>query len=289
MAKILIIGADGQLGSDLMRVFGNAATGLTHKDIEVIDERQSQAVIENQQPEIVVNTAAIVKSEWCEQNAGICFKVNAEGAGNVAQAAAVAGAAVVFLSTDYVFDGSKNGFEESDLPKPLNVYGASKLAGENFTKSRNPQYYLIRSSWFFGDRPPHKGLDFPRKILELAKNGKEIRMVNDQLGSPTYTKDLAEKIKELIERRAPYGIYHITNQGYCSWYEFAKKILELVGSQARLVPISSAVSLSKIKRPTNSVLINTKIRALGMAPLRPWPEALAEYLNNLGVLRASQT
>jgi len=281
MMKILILGADGQLGFDLMRVFGEKAIGLTHKDVEITDTVQVTAVIKKHRPDVVINTAAIVRAEWCEINTEKCFAVNAYGAQNVAKVATEAGAAIVFISTDYVFDGSKNGFEESDPVNAINVYGASKVRGEELTAVANKAHYIIRSSWFFGSNLPHKGLDFPRKILELARSQPEIRVVNDQFGSPTYTKDLAEKIKELIEKRAPFGIYHITNQGVASWYDFAKEILRFSGTDTKLKAISSTESRSGLKRPRNSILKNTKFQELGIALLREWPEALKEYLGEL--------
>ncbi|MDP1719262.1 MAG: dTDP-4-dehydrorhamnose reductase, partial [bacterium] len=253
--KIVVIGADGQLGFDLMRVFGGQAVGLTHKDIEVKDRTGVLKKISEIKPDVVINTAAIVKAEWCELNEEECLAVNAIGAGNVAEAAAVVGAVSVQISTDYVFDGSKESFSEDDRPNPLNVYGLSKLEGERSVQQNNPKHYIVRSGWFFGKHIPHKGLDFPRLMLKLAQEKPEVRVVNDQFGSPTYTKDLAEKIKEILERPAPFGIYHITNQGRVSWYDLAKKTFEFAGVKTPLIPISTGESGTKIKRPGCSLLV----------------------------------
>ena len=184
--KILIIGSDGQLGYDLMRVFGKQAVGLTHKDIEIADFEHTRKVVKENNPDVVINTAAIVKLESCETEPRACFTVNAVGAYHVAKATAEVGAVIISISTDYVFDGSKKEFLEEDVVNPLNVYGASKAAGENLVKIANNKYYIIRSSSFFGFKIPHKGLDFPRRILDLASKEEPVEVVDDQISSPTY-------------------------------------------------------------------------------------------------------
>ncbi|MEK7654147.1 MAG: dTDP-4-dehydrorhamnose reductase [Patescibacteria group bacterium] len=279
--KILIIGADDQLGFDLMRSFGEKATGLTNKDIEVKNAAQVEEMIASHHPDVVINTAAISKSEWCELNKDECLAVNAVGAGNVAAAANKVGAAIIQISTDYVFDGSKDSFRESDQPNPLNVYGSSKFEGERAVRKNNPKYYIVRSGWFFGKNIPHKGLDFPRLMLKLAKEQGEVRVVRDQFGCPTYTRDLASKIKELLHRNAPFGVYHITNQGRTSWYGFAKKTFELAKEKAKLIPIATAESGSKIQRPKNSILENRNLSEVGIPLLRPWEEALKDYFEEI--------
>lgn len=269
------------MGFDLTRVFGNAAIGLTHKDIEVKDRAGVLKKIAEIKPDVVINTAAIVKLEWCELNKEACYAVNAAGAGNVAEATALVGATSVQISTDYVFDGSKDGFSEHDQPNPLNVYGTSKLEGERLVQEKNPQHYVVRSSWFFGVNLPHKGLDFPRTMLELARANKEIRVVNDQFGSPTHTKDLALKIKEIIDKGAPYGIYHVTNSGSCSWYQLAQEVFKIRKITATLVPIKSEFNNSKARRPLNSVLVNSNLKSAGIDQLRGWQDALKDYLQEI--------
>ncbi|MDO8729218.1 MAG: NAD(P)-dependent oxidoreductase, partial [bacterium] len=197
--RVVIIGSDGQLGCDLMRVFGDRAIGLTHKDIEITDADMVFSVLSKLKPDVVINTAAIVKSEWCEINREACFKVNAYGAQNVAKASAAIGAVSVFISSDYVFDGHKQSFSESDIPVSLNVYGTSKLEGEQLTKTSNSRHYIIRTSWLFGVQVSHKGYDFPRLMLKVAREKGQVSVVNDQFGSPTYTYDLSLKIKQLVD------------------------------------------------------------------------------------------
>ncbi len=279
-AAVLIIGASGQLGFDLMRAFGDRAVGLTHKDVEICDPQQVKEIIKNHKPGLVINVAAFVKAEECEIKPELCFNVNAVGAFNVAKAASDVGAAIVYLSSDYVFDGSKQSFREDDTVNPLNVYGASKAAGEILTKIANKQYYIVRSSWFFGANLPHKGLDFPRKMLALAREKSEVRVVNDQFGSPTYTKDLAFKIKEVVQG-APCGVYHITNQGVASWFDFAKEVLRVSGSNIKPSPIPTSKSGSKIRRPKSSVLESMKLKKLKIGLLRPWQEALSDFFKEI--------
>src|SRR3989344_3252316 len=187
--KIIVVGSTGMLAFDLLRTF--------EKDYEVIGASRAD------------------------------FDVTDIGAFNVAKSAKEIGAKIIFISTDYVFDGRKEYSVESDSPNPLNVYGASKLAGENLTKIANDNFYIIRTSWLFGIHKSSKGHNFVSLMLEKAKNGENIKVVGDQFGSPTYTRDLAAKIKELIDKNAPADIYHITNSDSCSWHEFAKKIFEL--------------------------------------------------------------
>ena len=289
--KILIIGANGQLAFDLIRVFsakdGSASGGendyevinATRDNFDVTDGLAVEKFIKNRKPNIVINTAAYHKTEECELNPEKSFQVNAIGAYNVAKTAASVGARIIFISTDYVFDGSKESFTEDDTPNPLNVYGASKLAGEVLTKVANADYYIIRTSWLFGIHRSSKGHNFVTLMLEKAKNGEQIKVVNDQFGSPTYTHDLALKIKELIDKNVPAGVYHVTNSGSCSWYEFAKKIFELLGLNADLTAINSSERPSAVKRPKYSALMSGNLKRQGIKNLRSWPEALSVYLS----------
>lgn len=279
---VLIIGASGQLGFDLMRAFGDRAVGLTHKDVEIFDSQQVKEVLKSHKPGLVINVAAFVKAEECEVKPELCFNANAVGAFNVAKAASDVGAIVVYLSSDYVFDGSKQSFREDDMVNPLNVYGASKAAGESLVRIANSRHYIVRSSWFFGANLPRKGLDFPRKMLELARGKSEIKVVNDQFGSPTYTKDLAFKIKEVVQG-APYGVYHITNQGAASWFDFAKEVLRVSCSNIKPSPIPTSESGSKIRRPKSSVLENAKLKKLKIGLLRPWQEALSDFFKEISL------
>ncbi len=280
MKKVLIIGASGQLGSDLVSVFnsGSEVVKAKHSDLDIINNGAVSEFILKNKPQIVINTAAYHKTEECELNPQKSFEINAIGAFNVSKAAAAVGAKIIYISTDYVFDGNKEFFTESDSPDPLNVYGTSKLAGENLTKIANENHYIIRTCWLFGVHKSSKGYNFVTLMLEKAKNKEEIKVVNDQFGSPTYTCDLALKIKELINKNAPAGVYHITNSGSCSWYEFAKKIFELSNLKPNLEQIKSGNGLSKIKRPKYSVLISENLKKLEIEILRPWQEALGDFI-----------
>lgn len=275
--RVVIIGSDGQLGHDLMLAFGDKAIGLTHKDIEITDAGMVFSVLSKLKPDVVINTAAIVKSEWCETNKEACFEVNAYGAENVAKASEAVGAVSVFISSDYVFDGRKKSFSEGDTTAPLNVYGESKLAGEQLTQKANSRHYIIRTSWLFGVQVSHKGHDFPRLILNRAREKGQVSVVNDQFGSPTYAYDLALKIKQLIDMEVPYGTFHITNQGACSWYHFAEEVLKLFDVHTNLVPIRTEESGSKLRRPVFSVLENRRLKDLNIELLRGWQDALADY------------
>ena len=280
MAKVIIVGANGQLAFDLKKVFESdyEIIGATRADFDVADGVSAGNFIKDRAPDFVINTAAFHKTEECELNPEKSFAVNAIGAYNVAKAAAGINAKIIFFSTDYVFDGSKKYFTENDMPNPLNVYSASKLAGENLTKIANDDYYIIRTSWLFGVHKSSKGLNFVNLMLEKAKNNEIIRVVNDQFGSPTYTRDLAFKIKELIDKKAPSGIYHITNGGSCSWHEFAEKIFEFSGFKADLEAVSSQERPSNIKRPKYSVLMCENLKKQGIENLRPWQEALEDFM-----------
>lgn len=282
MAKILIIGANGQLAFDLTRVLkdGHEVISAIRNDFDVTDKGATSKFIEKHKPDIVINTAAYHKTEECESNPEKSFAVNAIGAYNAAKAAADIKAKIVFFGTDYVFDGGKEKFKESDSPNPLNVYGASKLAGEILTRTANENYYIIRTSWLYGSHKSSKGNNFVSLMLEKAKNGENIKVVSDQFGSPTYTRDLAFKIKELIDKKAPSGIYHIANGGSCSWYEFAQRIFEFSGVKADVSAISSAERQSNLKRPKYSILVSENLNKAGIDELRPWNEALKEFLSN---------
>lgn len=281
-SKILIIGANGQLAFDLIKVFDKDCEIIRaiRNDFDVADFGAANKFITEHRPDIVINTAAYHKTEECELNPEKSFAVNAIGAFNIAKAAKEVGAKIIFVSTDYVFDGRKKYYVESDIPNPLNVYGASKLAGEILTKIANENFYIIRTSWLFGRHRSGKGHNFVSLMLGKAKNGENIRVINDQFGSPTYAYDLAVKIKELIDKNATAGIYHITNFGSCSWYEFAKKIFELAKLNQKIEKIESSNNISKIKRPEYSVLISENLKKQGIETMRPWPEALSAYLES---------
>jgi len=225
-------------------------------------------------PDVVINCAAYTRVDDCETEQEKAFAVNATGVKNIALACRDRGILLVHISTDYVFDGTKQEpYREADETHPRSVYGQSKLAGENFVRTVLTRYVIIRSLWLYG----RGGNNFVATIQKLAQEKKELRVVNDQTGTPTYTRDLAHAIKALIEGN-PQGIYHIANQGTCTWYEFARRIVELTSSPANVIPISSDEINRPAKRPAYSVLDCSRfIQETGME-LRHWDAALQEYL-----------
>lgn len=275
---VLVIGSTGLLAFDLIRVFEESYKVIeaSRADFDVTNEAAVKRFISFCKPDIIINTAALVKVDACESNPRKAFEVNTIGALNVAKAAKDVGALNVYISTNYVFDGNKRFFSEDDETNPINVYGASKLAGEILTKIIGGDYYIIRTSWLYGIRC--KDSVFVSQILESAKKGEAIKLVNDQFGTPTYTLDLARKIKELVDKKAPNGVYHITNSGFCSWYGYAEKILELCSVHAELVAIKLEERCEVVKRPKYSVLVNENIEKVGIPQLRHWDEALKDYL-----------
>ena len=233
-------------------------------------------------PDAIVNTAAFVRVDDCEAEQDKAFLVNALGARNIAVVAQELEAKLVHISTDYVFGGEpepkSTPYTEFDTPVPLNIYGKSKLAGENFVQHLCTKYFIVRTSALFGIAGAlGKGGNFIETIIKLAKERDKLKVVNDQVFSPTYTRDLAKKIAQLITTEY-YGIFHITNSGACSWYEFAKAILKLAGLNTPVMPVTSAEYPQKARRPNNTVLDNYQLRLLGMADMRSWQEALKDYM-----------
>lgn len=225
--KILLIGANGQLGSDLVKGLKNIIP-ITHKDLEICDIKQLRLVIEKYNPETIINTSAFHKVDLCEDEIEKSFQVNAYAVRDLALICKEKDILLLHFSTDYVFDGRKNSpYIESDTPNPLNVYGVSKLSGEYFIRNISNRFLIIRTSGLYGSAGSSgKGSNFIETMLKLAKEKKPIRVVDDQVLTPTYTRDLAENIRELLKTRE-YGIFHITNNGQCSWFEFAKEIFKL--------------------------------------------------------------
>ena len=284
MKNILIIGSNGQLGSDLCEVYRGKSDidtiTLDHSQIELRDKFSVHKSITELRPDIVINCGAYVRVEDCEENPAYAIEVNALGAGFVAQASAEIDAVCVFISTDYVFDGSKNTpYLEDDAAYPINIYGISKLSGEHMVRSYCPKHYIVRSSGLYGlAGSSGKGGNFVETIIRLAKQGKPLNIVQDQTLTPTFTKDLSAAIAELIDK-GDFGTYHITNSGECSWFLFAKAILDITGLKTELTPTTTAEYGAKAKRPAYSVLSNKKIEEIGISLLRSWEEALENYLS----------
>ena len=281
--KVLVTGASGQLGTDLCEVLRDfELIPLTHKDIEINDMDSVKQAFNKYKPDIIVNTAAYVRVDDCEDEKEKAFKVNALGARNVAVVAQELGARLVHLSTDYVFGGEDESrttpYTEFDTPVPLSIYGKSKLAGENLVRHSCLRHFIVRASGLFGVAGSSgKGGNFIETMLRLARERDELKVVNDQVFSPTYTRDLAQKIAQLMATEY-YGIFHITSKGACSWYEFTTETLKLAGITTPVVPITSDQYAQKARRPRYSVLDNYHLRLLGMDDMRPWREALKDYL-----------
>jgi len=261
--------------------------GLTHQDIEVTD-RSSCLILKEHNPNVIINTAAFHKTDQCEEEPLKTFSVNALGARNVAMISKEIGAITMLISTDYVFDGSKNvPYTEYDALNPINTYGISKLAGELYTK-QNPKHYIIRLASLFGVAGASgKGGNFVETMITKAKKNETINVVDDMWMSPTYTKDAATTMKNMLESRLPVGTYHSTNQGYCTWFQFAKEIFRLLRLKPALTPIETRELKMKAKRPRWSALRSTKLPKYGMQ-MREWKEALQDYLIEKGHNRASQ-
>ncbi len=278
--RVLLIGAGGQLGSDLVKALAHEdLIALTHGDIEVCDPASVRAAMQSYAPQVVINTAAFHRVDDCEREPERAFAVNALGVRNVALVCKEQGCVLLHLSTDYVFDGHKgSAYDESDAPRPINAYGISKLAGEFFIRYLLDKYYIVRTSGLYGVAGSSgKGGNFVELMLRLAREGKEIKVVNDQTLSPTYTVDLAQALARLIHTER-YGLYHITNSGACSWYQFAAKVFELAGVPARLEPTTTAAFGAVARRPTYSVLAHKALLAAGLSEMRSWSAALAAYL-----------
>lgn len=285
--KILIIGADGQLGSDLCKVIPKAEqVPFTLKDIDITNQEQTIAVIKKQQPDVVINTAAFHNVDKCEDEVEQSFAVNSLGVRYLSEACKLVGATLVHLSTDYVFAGEKDKpYVETDCPNPQSIYAISKLAGEQTVKATLDKYFIVRSTGLYGVAGclGKGGTNFVEGMLKRAKAQPGLRVVDDEVLSPTYTLDLAEKIYELIKTNK-YGLYHLVNQGQCSWYQFTCKIFELLDQSVDIAKVTSAEFKAKAKRPKYSVLGTVNLGEAGLKPLRPWSEALQAYLLEKGYL-----
>ena len=283
MTRVAIIGSTGQLGSELVAVL--AATGdyevipLTRDDIDVTDLPLVRRVVAAAAPAVVVNCAAVVRVDECEDRPEEAFKVNALGALHVARACAAQSALCVYISTDYVFDGEKGEpYAEDDRPRPINVYGASKLAGEYLVQQVGARWLIIRTASLFGKAGARgKGGNFVDTIVAKARRGEAIRVVNDIRMSPTYARDAALMLEGLL-RNGATGLVHLTNTGSCTWYEFARTCLDLAHAGGTLEPIPSRHYPMKALRPRNSSMASIRLSRLGVEIMRPWPLALRDYL-----------
>lgn len=279
--KILLIGADGQLGTDIQKVINKTELiPLTISDIDITDRQKTIDVIRKYQPNIIINTSAYHRVDECEDNDLLAFQVNAFGVKNLCLGCKETGSALLHISTDYVFDGNKGKpYTEDDCPNPGTVYGMSKLAGEEYARYMLKNHFVVRTCGLFGVAGclGKGGGNFIESMLKLSKEKPVLRVVDDQIVGPTYTLDLARKIDQLI-RTDKYGLYHVTNKGQCSWYDFAKKIFELTGTQVKLEKATTSEFKAKATRPAFSVLDHKNLKKAGFDDLRTWDKALAAYL-----------
>jgi len=302
--KTLVTGATGQLGSELCSFFARDFEVIpsTRKEFDITDLTATRTFIAEKEPDVVIHPAAYTDVDGCETNKEKAFLVNAIGARNVAIATRKAEAKLVFVSTDFVFDGRKEGaYVEYDPPNPLNVYGWSKLMGERMVKKQNRRTFILRVSWLYGLR----GKNFVKTMLSLAQDREELRVVNDQRGTPTSVGDVARQIGALIETDY-YGLYHCTSQGSCTWYELALEIFKRSGYEAEFDPsgsvrlIPNAQGLTPItlrpvksdelprpaKRPKNSVLENHMLQLQHLDIMPPWEESLERFMRSIDSQRS---
>ena len=284
--RVLITGARGQLARDLRQVFAEQELLLLSREqLDICDNDQVQEVIGAARPDVVINTAAFVRVDDAEGEIARSFAVNAGGAGQVARACADSGATLVQISTDYVYGGQRERepLTEAVAPAPLNVYGASKLGGEYAVRALCPRHYIVRSCGLYGVAGvTSRNGNFVQTMLRLARAGRPIAVVNDQHCTPTATADLAQAVRHLLTAPAPFGLYHATNAGQTTWYEFAQRIFALAGLSPELAPISTADFGARARRPPYSVLSSERYaRATGRA-LPPWEDALERYLGATG-------
>jgi dTDP-4-dehydrorhamnose reductase len=271
--KLLVTGANGMLGWDVARVAesqSHEVVALGHDDLDVSDPSRVDRVIGRERPGAVINCAGWTAVDGAEDNEHDASLVNAQGAGFVADAAAKVNAKVLFVSTDYVFDGTSGPYGESDDPNPINAYGRTKLAGERATALANRRSFVVRTSWLFG---PH-GANFVETMLRLGQGGGPVVVVHDQVGSPTYTGHLAVGLLRLIDGGA-YGIHHMTGEGSCSWYEFAMEIFRQAEVITRVMATTTDMMERPAKRPANSALISRRSAPIA---LPPWQRGLSDYL-----------
>lgn len=282
----LIIGSNGQLGSELVKLYtkkGEPHVGLAHNEVEVTDYENVKEVIRRHNPSIVINTAAYHKVDACEENPEKALAVNALGARNLAEVCRDVGASLVYMSTDYVFDGRKGTpYIEEDSTNSVNVYGISKIAGEMLVKNFLTEHLIVRTIAIQGlSKSSVKGSNFIETMLKLGKEKGLVRVVSDQITSPTYAPDLAEGILKLVES-GKFGTYHLANEGSCSWYEFARAIFDISGMKVEVNPISTSEASKmfnyKARRPMNTSLDISKVNEAGVE-MRPWKDAVAAYLN----------
>lgn len=278
--KILVTGVSGQLGYDVERELdqrGIEHLGTSSRELDITDREAVERLMERYRPDAVIHCAAYTKVDLAEDEPERCWAVNADGTRNVAAACRRTGAKLLYISTDYVFPGTgERSYETGDPTGPVNTYGRSKLAGELAVQSLLEKYFIVRISWVFGKN----GNNFVKTMLRLAETRAELSVVCDQIGSPTYTADLAPLLCGMVQTER-YGVYHATNEGTCAWSEFAEAIFALAGRQVAVHPIPTSAYPTKAARPLNSRLSKESLRDNGFQALPEWKDALARYLKEI--------
>ena len=276
--KILVTGVKGQLGYDVVKALesrGYQPVGVDREEMDLMNNNMIQNFIMNLKPEAIIHCAAYTAVDQAEEEVEICYQINAEAVKVMAECAKTLDIPMIYISTDYVFDGTKaSEYVETDIPNPINVYGASKLKGEQYVQQLLEKFYIVRISWVFGIN----GNNFIKTMQRLGNEQDQLNIIHDQVGSPTYTADLASLLVDMIETNR-YGIYHATNEGYCSWYEFADEIFKQSQLDVMLHPITTDQYKTKAKRPLNSKMSKQKLSDYGFHRLPTWQEALKNYLN----------
>ena len=275
--EVLVTGSNGQLGYDVVKELQKQnieCCGATRQDFDIVDFEATENFIKNYMPDAVIHCAAYTAVDKAEDEQGLCYLVNASATENIAEICKKINAKMLYISTDYVFDGTKDGFYEvDDKPNPINVYGKTKLLGEQAVQKTLDKYFIVRISWVFGEH----GNNFVKTMLRLGKERKEINVVADQYGSPTYTADLAPLLIEMIQTEK-YGVYHATNKGVCTWAEFAEEIFKIAGIEVKVNHITIAEYPTRAKRPLNSRLSKEKIINNKFIIIRAWEKALREFI-----------
>jgi dTDP-4-dehydrorhamnose reductase len=276
----MVTGSKGQLGRELPEILlgrGHEVVALSRRDLDVSDPGAVDRRIEGNPPELVINTAAFTNVDACEAEGELAYRINALGPRNLAQSCERVGCELLHVSTNYVFDGrSDRPYEPFDPPHPISAYGRTKLAGEEYVKHLSNRWYVVRSAGVYGD-----GHNFVRTMLRVAREREVLKVKDDEFISPTHARDLAEGIADVVETGL-YGLYHLTNSGSCSWYEFSREIFSICGIDVEVVPVPSSEYPLPAPRPANGVL-----SSLGSPPLRHWREALTDYLEKEGAVRQS--
>ena len=278
--KIVVTGVRGQLGYDVVLELnnrGHEAVGIDVAELDITDAAAVDAFFESVRPDALIHCAAYTATEKAEEEPDVCRKVNAEGTKNLAVACKKVNAKMLYISTDYVFDGEGDTpFKINDKIAPLSIYGKTKYEGEAFVREILDNYFIVRISWVFGIN----GKNFIRTMLKLAEQRDTVSVVCDQIGSPTYTKDLSPLLVSMIESEK-YGTYHATNEGYCSWHDLASETFRVAGLNMNVIPVSSDAFPSKIKRPENSRLDKSALDENGFSRLPDWKDAVKRYVAEL--------